>query len=186
MEYVRFENEDDFLKEILQRITTGKVYPRVTSIAGSRIKPDIDILEIKKGYKNQNQLIGYELKLIKYHKGIKGLSWDAFYKGIGQTLMYLHHGLHRGVLLIGFPSNIKDDVVIDDFHKMLWDGRENIFPQILGPHISIATYLYERGHINCEVQSKSDYWPSNDKITLSRQNLLNENFTHKKLGAVRP
>ena len=95
--------------------------------------------------------------------------------------MCLQHGLYRCVLLIGFHSSIKDYAVIDDFHEMLWNGRENIFPQILGPHISIATYLYERGSINCEVQSKSDYWPSNDKINLSRQNLLSENFTYKKL-----
>jgi len=186
MEYVRFENEDDFLKEILQRITTVKVYPRVTSIAGSRIKPDIDILEIKKGYKNQNQLIGYELKLIKYHKGIKGLSWDAFYKGIGQTLMYLQHGITRCVLLFGFHNNVQNDEVIREFHSILLQGKDNIFPQIFGTHISIGTYLYKGGYINCEVQSKSDYWPSNEKINLSRQNLLNKNFTHKKLGAIHP
>jgi len=93
MEYVRFENEDYFLKEVYQRIPTGKTYPRVTAIAGNRIKPDIDILEIRKGYQKQDQLIGYELKLIKYHKVYKGLRWDAFYKGIGQALMCLQHDL---------------------------------------------------------------------------------------------
>jgi len=78
MEYVRFENEDDFLKEIIQRIKSGRTYPKVSVIAGNRIKPDIDILEIKKGYKNQDQLIGYELKLIKYHKKIKGCQLGCF------------------------------------------------------------------------------------------------------------
>ena len=86
--------------------------------------------------------------------------------------------------MIGFHSNIVDDRVIDDFHKILWNGGENIYPHILGPYISIGTYLHEGGYIKCEIQLKSDYCPSNKKINLSRQNLCNKNFAYNKSDAI--
>jgi len=178
--YARFENEDKFLKEILHRIGTIEVYPKVSVIAGKKIRPDIDLLEIKKELQNQYKIIGYELKLIKFDKRNKGLSWYAFYQGLGQALLSLEHGIHKCILLIGFHKNVPDDKFIDEFREMLWNGRENLFPQILGSYISIGTYLYKGGYINCEVEAKSDFWPSNKRISLSRQNLLNKNFTYDK------
>lgn len=81
--YARFKNEDEFLKEILHRMGTTGVYPKVSAIAGKKIRPDIDILEIKKESQSQYKIIGYELKLIKFNKRNKGLSWCAFYQGLG-------------------------------------------------------------------------------------------------------
>lgn len=89
--------------------------------------------------------------------------------------------------MIGFHSNVQNDESIKEFHEMLLSGKGKVFPHhILNPYISIGTYIQKSGYINCEIQSKSEYYPSNEKITLSRQNLLNENFTNKKLGVVRP
>ena len=180
IKYARFEGEDEFLKEIVQRIGTTEVYPKVSAIAGKKIRPDIDILEIKKEPQNQNKVIGYELKLIKFDNRSKGLSWNAFYQGIGQALISLKHGIHRCVLLIGFHKNILDDKFLDEFHEMLWEGREHLYSQILGSYISIGTYLYKGGYVNCEIEAKSDFYPLDEKINLSRQNLLNKNFTYAK------
>jgi hypothetical protein len=180
IKYARFENEDEFLKEILHRIGTTEVYPKVSAIAGKKIRPDIDILEIKKESESQYKAIGYELKLIKFDNRGKGLSWNAFYQGIGQALLSLKHGIHRCVLLIGFHKNILNDKFLDEFHEMLWEGRENLYSQILGSYISIGTYLYKGGNINCEIEAKSDFYPPNESINLSRQNLLNKNFTYDK------
>jgi len=118
--------------------------------------------------------------LIKFDNRSKGLSWHAFYQGLGQALLTLTHGIHRCVLLIGFHRNVQDDKLIDEFHEMLWDGRENLFPQILGSYISVGTYLYKGGYINCEIEAKSDFYPLNERINLSRQNLLSKNFTYDK------
>ena len=178
--YARFENEEDFLKEILHRIGIIEVYPKVSAIAGKKIRPDIDLLEIKRESQNKFKVIGYELKLIKFKKENKALSWYSFYQGLGQALLSLTHGIHRGILLIGFHRNVPDDKLIDEFHDMLWEGRENLFPQILGSYISIGTYLYRGGNINYEIEAKSDFYPLNERINLSRQNLLNKNFTYEK------
>jgi hypothetical protein len=178
--YARFGGEDEFLKEILHRIGTTEVYPKVSAIAGKKIRPDIDILEIKKESQTQYKVIGYELKLIKFNKGNKGLSWHAFYQGLGQALLSLKNGIHRCVLLVGFHRNVLDDKLIDEFHEMLWGGRENLYSQILGSYISIGTYFYKGGNINCEIEAKSDFYPPNESINLSRQNLLNKNFTYAK------
>ena len=178
--YARFGTEDDFLEEILHRIGTTEVYPKVSAIAGKKIRPDIDILEIRKESENQCKAIGYELKLIKFDNRSKGLSWNTFYQGIGQALLSLKHGIHRCVLLIGFHKNILDDKFLDEFHEMLWEGREKLYSQILGSYISIGTYLYKGGYINCEIEAKSYFYPLDERINLSRQNLLNKNFTYNK------
>ena len=157
-----------------------EVYPKVSVIAGKKIRPDIDILEIKRVSQDQYKVIGYELKLIKFNERSKGLSWYAFYQGVGQALLSLKHGIHRCVLLIGFHKNVPDDKLINEFRKMLWQGRENLFPKILGSYISIGIYLHKGGYINYEVESKSDLWLSSERITLSCQNLLNKNFTYNK------
>jgi len=47
--YARFGREDEFLKEILHRIGTTEVYPKVSAIAGKKIRPDIDIFRNQKG-----------------------------------------------------------------------------------------------------------------------------------------
>ena len=82
MTFDRFQSEGELLKSILHSLPLD-IYPKVSTIAGKRINPDIDILAIAKTSGNQYKLIGYKLKLIKFHKQRKGLSWDAFYKGIG-------------------------------------------------------------------------------------------------------
>jgi hypothetical protein len=174
--YARFENEDEFLKEILHRIGTTEVYPKVSVIAGKKIRPDIDILEIKRESRNQHKVIGYELKLIKFDKRNKGLSWYAFYQGVGQALLSLKHGIHRCILLIGFHKNVPDNKLIDEFHEMLWQGRENLFPQILGSYISIGTYLYRSGYINYEIETKSDFYPFNEEINLFSPKFVKQKF----------
>lgn len=73
-----------------------------------------------------------------------------------------------------------DDKLIDEFHEMLCEGKKSLLPQILGSYISIGTYLYKDGYINCEVEAKSDFLFSSEKIILSNQNLLNKNFTYNK------
>ena len=97
MPYDRFKSEEELLKSVLRSLPY-EVYPKVSAIGGSKINPDIDILQISR-VSETPRLIGYELKLMKFDKRTKGLSWDAFYKGIGQSLLYLKNGVQHAVLV---------------------------------------------------------------------------------------
>jgi len=97
MQYDRFGTEEELLKSFLSSLPSFNVYPKISAIAGRKNHPDIDILEISS---SGDQLVGYELKLMKYNKRNKGLSRDTFYKGIGQEFLYLKNGVHRAILAL--------------------------------------------------------------------------------------
>ena len=178
MGYVRFKSEEDLLKSVLHSLHYD-VYPRVSAIGGRKIKPDIDILEIRKSG-NRCRLIGYELKLMKFDKRSKGLSWDAFYKGVGQALLYLKNGVHCATLVLGFHENVPNDEIIEDFRSWLLDKKE-LLSQIFGNYISIGTYLYRGGSIFPIIEAKSDFQHLDEETKLLRQELLQGKFTFKKL-----
>ncbi len=177
MPYDRFRSEEELLKSVLHSLPY-EVYPKVSAIAGSKISPDIDILQIYRISENQFRLIGYELKLMKFDKRTKGLGWDAFYKGIGQALLYLKNGVQRVVLVLGFHENVPEDM-IESFRKWLWERRE-LLKRILGGYISIGTFLYKRGSLSLEVESSSDFYPPDDETKFLSQALLQRKFTFNK------
>ncbi len=177
-EYARFKTEGEFLKAVLRSLPFD-VYPRVTAIGGRKIHPDIDILQIKRISQHQYRLIGYELKLIKFDKRSKGLSWNAFYTGIGQALLYLKNGVHQAFLLLGFHENISTDEFIDTFRDWLWKYKE-LIARIVSNYISIGIYLYERGGISAIIEAFLDFYPSNKEIQLLSEELLQRKFTFDK------
>ena len=178
MPYDRFKSEDELLKSIFPSLAYDG-YPKVSVIAGTRVNPDIDILHITKVPGNQRRLIGYELKLMKYNQRSKGLSWHAFYQGIGQTHLYLKNGVHRAVLILGFHENIPDDEQIASFDTWLWDKR-NLLSRILGNYISVGTFLYKRGHFSPKIEAKSDFSPPDEETRFLTQALLQGKFTYNK------
>jgi len=179
MPYDRFKSEEELLKSVLHSLPSLDVYPKVSAIAGNKINPDIDILEISRSSGNQYRLIGYELKLMKFDKRNKGLSWDAFYKGIGQAFLYLKNGVHHVVLVLGFHENIPDDDIVESFHKWLWEKRE-LLNRILGNYISIGTFLYKRGSLSLEVKTNFDFYPPDNETRFLSQALLQRKFTFNK------
>jgi|GEM_PF-705022 hypothetical protein len=177
VKYARFKSEEDLLKSVLQSLPFD-VYPRVSAIAGKKINPDIDILQINR-VSDYHRLIGYELKLMKFDKRSKGLSWEAFYKGIGQALLYLKNGVHRVFLILGFHENIPNDKMIENFCNWLWDKKE-LISQVLGNHISIGMCLYEGGSIYEIIEAKLDFHPSDDETKFLTEALLKGRFTFDK------
>ena len=176
--YARFKNEKELLKEIINSLPYD-VYPRVSAIGGKRITPDIDILQIERTSQGQYRAVGYEVKLMKFNKRSKGLSWIGFYSGIGQTLLLLKNGVQRAGLILGFHESIPDDKLIEDFRNWLWDNKE-LLKRILGNYISVSLYLYHRGSLSTPIEASSDFYVSDESIRLLSEELLQRKFTFDK------
>jgi len=178
MPYIRFGSEEQLLRSIRSSLGFDS-YPRVTAIAGSKIYPDIDILQISRVSGDQSRLTGYELKLMRFDKRSGGLGLDSLYKGIGQAFWYLRNGVHRAVLALGFHQNIPNDDMIESFQKGLWESREQL-GRILGGYVSIGVFLYEGSSLQLEVEAKSDFYSSDDKTRFLSQALFQRKFTWDK------
>jgi hypothetical protein len=175
MTYDRFVSEDELLKSVLPY----GAYPKVSAIAGRRINPDIDALEFYKISQNQYRLNGYEMKLIKFDERSKSLGWDAFYKGIGEALLYLKNGVQRTNLILGFHQNIPDDRKIEEFRQLLW-GKKELLARIFGRHMSLGMALYKRGNIGKIVEATSDFLPQDEDIEFLTRALIQKHFTYDK------
>jgi len=79
----------------------GELFPHVTSIAGNKIAPDIDILQRIPSHK---LAVGYEVKWLHHFK--KGTSWYLFYRGIGQALSYFRYGVDKSILVLGMSNDV--------------------------------------------------------------------------------
>ena len=101
--------ENKFIAKILieepHPFFEGELYPHVTSIAGNKIAPDIDILQRIPTY---DLAVGYEVKWLHHFK--KGTSWYRFYRGIGQALSYFLHGVTHACLVLGWNNLPEEDI----------------------------------------------------------------------------
>ncbi len=138
----------------------------------------IDILEIQR-FSNQVLLVGYEIKLIKFDKRSKGISWGAFYTGIGQALLYLKNGVHQAFLVLGFHESISDDKLIEEFRNWLWNKKE-LLKRIVGDYVSIGTYLYKGVSPSPIIKAESKFYPSDKEVELLSEELLQKKFTFNK------
>jgi len=116
---------------------------------------------------------------MKFDTRSNGLSWSSFYSGIGQALLYLKNGVQRAVLVLGFHANVPDDKLIDEFHDWLWDNKE-LLKRILGSYIGVDLHLYERGAISPLIKADYDFYPSDEKIQLLSNELIQRKFTFNK------
>ena len=177
--YVRFKSEEELLRAILSSLSYAELYPRVTAIGGKEIVPDIDILQVDRISQNQFRLIGHEVKLIKFDKKSKGLSWNCFYSGIGQALLLLKNGVQRASLVLGFHENVQDDRLIEDLIDWLRNNAE-LLKSIFGNYISIGLYLHFGGGIYTPIEVNSDFYTSDESIRLLSEELLQKKFTFNK------
>jgi len=141
-----------------------------------KINLNIDILQIEKDFHNQPLLIGYEIKLIKFNKKNGELSWNSFYSGIGQALMYLKNGIHRSSLILGFHESIYDDELIERFYNQLQNEKE-LLKRIIGEYVSINMYLYKRGYLVSIVESRSIFYSFDKEVELLFNEIIQGRFT---------
>ena len=95
-------DEDELIVHVINR-QRWSGFPKVTQISTLKLSPDIDFLQID-DYKKTT--IGYEFKLIKYHKGRKRANLMTFYTGIGEALHYFQFGVDRSYLVLGLSNEI--------------------------------------------------------------------------------
>jgi hypothetical protein len=137
------------------------------------------LLEIHREKENQYYTVGYECKVVKFSQAAKALSWEAFYKGIGQALCYLRNGIQRAVLVLGFHENVIDDQLIEDFKTRLYEKRE-FLREIFGPYLSIGLILYERSIPLFILESTTYFYHSDSEIKLLVDSLLQKKFRFGK------
>jgi hypothetical protein len=175
--YSHFETEQDLLADIF-KVVSYDAYPRVTAIGGKKIVPDIDVLEIRPATHGQQRLLGYEIKLMRYDKRSKGLTWGTFYKGIGQALMYLLHGVQKVGLVLGFQSNVPDEL-IEDFSAWLNENKA-VLALILGNYLAVHLHLYSGNPLSPTLDAKASFLPQSDPASLRMNELIHGNFTYDK------
>lgn len=93
-------NEDDLLAHLMVKHKIGQ-FAKVKQISTISISPEIDLLSIE-----GQSAVGYELKLLKYNKRLKGVDFKPLYSGMGQMLLYLNHGVNRSYLVIGLSPTL--------------------------------------------------------------------------------
>jgi len=106
-------SEDDLVVYVGKKYvdTDYDVYPQVSIISRhTQVTPDIDLLLLNE---KTNTIFGYELKLIKYHKGYKRYDYNPIYSGVGEALIYYKYGLEKVYLCIGIFFN----PTIENAHK---------------------------------------------------------------------
>jgi hypothetical protein len=185
--YIRFKTEEELLKAVLHSLHDD-VYPKVSAIGGKKINPDIDILQIERFPQNRFRLVGYEIKLIKFDKRSRGLSWNNFYSGLGQALLYLKNGVHRACLVLGFHKNVPNDGLIDEFLGSLRNKKE-LVKRIIGRYVSIYAYIYKDDYLNFAlplIDAEDDFYSLDKEVGLLSNELLQGEFTfNKKLKEIK-
>lgn len=149
-------NEDDLLlmlyKEKLKSSYGFKVFPKVSEIPKGKenaITPDIDLLEVRPRKQIETavaNVIGYEVKFLRYRKKSKSFNLSGFYKGLGQVLCYFQHGVQRAYLVIGLSEAPKDIIEKTKNHiQKIWEFLENRFSPIKNyVSIEIRSPPYEK------------------------------------------
>lgn len=122
----RFDNEDHLLLWLYAHVLEEK-YPEVTTIARTKLTPDIDLLRIERPYGKEPIVIGYETKVL----GKKRI-FDPFYTGLGETLCYFRYGVNQAWLVIGIPHDAPNNA--EDRLKEIWEflKKSRIIPTYMG------------------------------------------------------
>jgi|BEDMetMinimDraft_2_1075160.scaffolds.fasta_scaffold00786_4 hypothetical protein len=171
--YIRFKAEEELLKAVLHSLHDD-VYPKVSAIGGKKINPDIDILQIERLPQNQFRLVGYEIKLIKFDKRSRGLSWNNFYSGLGQALLYLENGVHRACLVLGFHENVPNDELIDEFLGRLRNKKE-LLKNLLDTALLFMLKFYKEDYPNFAlplIGAEDDLYSQDNEVELLSNELL--------------
>jgi len=145
------ETEIDFMINFVKRfhnLFKGSLFPSVYEIGGKRISPDIDLLAIDL---RQRRARGYEFKYLSYET--IDANYKAIYQGIGESLLYLDHGLDQTFLVLGISKDIPEgtskgtiskivqvrsflDTLINDYNFdcfgfYVWEVQKTILSDIL-------------------------------------------------------
>jgi len=100
-------DEDQLLRYINTKWHLGE-FGKIYGISTNKISPDIDLLRLEQSTRT---VIGYEFKIINYHKAWKRANLTPIYTGIGQTLTYFNFGVDISNLVLGISPEMPEDVI---------------------------------------------------------------------------
>jgi len=172
------------------RFGLGDYYYAVRMIAKDlRVTPDIDLLNV---YVNphrpeENTVIAFELKILKYHERYKRIVMSPFYQGLGQVLTYFRHGIDRAMLVLGFHPNtetLPDET--EQAEELLKEHGNQLKTSVFRnfPYLQIAYMRKEdlEWALHLNDWDKARFPCSSDRDReLRRDNILQKQFTHEKL-----
>ena len=185
----RTGDEGDIARLLTSRwhLGSGDFFRCVTCIArDEKVVPDIDLLRVYSNpyHPEEDQVVGYELKLLKYHEGYKRIPMDPLYSGLGQVLCYFQYGVDRAELVLGFHSNC-------DSHPEHADALERQLKEVcefLGrsvfAHFPYLCISMIRGDSRNYLLYKSDWenavFSHDETAKLRRQCILRKQFVFRK------
>jgi len=168
----------------------GDYYYAVRMIAKDlKVTPDIDLLRVyvNPHYPEENMVIAFELKMLKYHQGYRCIGLSPFYQGVGQVLTYFQHGIDRAMLVLGFHTNTEEHPdEVKDAEELLKAHGNQLKTSVFGnfPFLQIA---YVRKDNLEWVLYQSDWerarfpYSSDETKKLRRENILQKQLTYEKL-----
>jgi len=165
-----FDDEDHLLLLLYIR-ELGEKYPKVTTIAKTKLTPDIDLLRIESSYGKEPFIIGYETKVL----GGKRI-FDAFYKGLGETLCYFNYGINQAWLVVGIPVDAPADV--ENKLKETWEflKKSRIIPTYVGLRLQ-----REKRSSSVDINPEGSFYASSyEDAKFFRECLLKKQFAYSK------
>jgi hypothetical protein len=164
-----FDDENDLLIWQYVNEFIGEKYPKVTTIAKTRLTPDIDLLKIEHIYGKEPFVVGYEVKLL----GKKEI-FNSFYAGLGEVLCYFQYGIDQAWLLIGIPSNAPTDT--ENRIQKIWEFLKSsrIVPTYLGLRL-----IRERMN-PVDIKPEGKFYTSSGDVKYMRESLLKRQFSWAK------
>jgi len=171
------------------RFALGTYYYGINLISRNlKVSPDIDLLSVYVNERrpDENTAVGFELKVLRYHKGRKRIELSPFYQGLGQVLTYFQHGIDRAMLIVGFHKDCEEhpeatrDVV--DLMKIQCNLlKENISTYF--PYLQIISLMVGSTETLLFIPEwdKKRLQPKTEDTKLRRTCIFNKQFSYKKL-----
>jgi len=165
-----FDDEDHILLWLYANELEEK-YPKVTTIARTKLTPDIDLLRIERPYGKEPLIIGYETKVL----GKKHI-FDRFYTGVGEVLCYFRYGVSQAWLVIGIPRDAPNNV--EKRLKEIWGFLKE--SRNIPPYIGLKVLREKNIPENIDRPETNFYASSYEHTKFMRECILRKQFTWNK------
>ena len=168
---LRFDNEEHLLLWLYTYEPLGEKYPKVTTIARTKLSPDIDLLRIERLPGKEPLIVGYEVKVLG-----KRRVYNSFYTGLGEVLCYFRYGVDRAWLIIGIPEEAPNEV--EDKLEEAWVSLKEY--RVIPKYVGLILFR-ECKSSKCVSTPEGRFHASfYDYAKYMRESLLKGQFTYSK------
>lgn len=185
------EDELDLANFIINKynLAYGEYYYGINLISRNlKVTPDIDLLNVNINdyHPEENTVVGFELKVLKYYSRRNRIELSPFYQGLGQVLTYFHHGIDRAMLIVGFHNNCGEyPEAIKDASNLMKRHCEllKVSTLIAFPYLSIASVTFGSLEFLLHVSDwdRQRFHPQTEEAKLRRASIFKKQFSSKKV-----